>query len=98
LAWPMSAREGDTPTVDREKGRGVVDAGSASAADGMIYLVECRECRRHTRIDLTEMARRCGDVDVLEQFRPHLKCMRCGSVEFVVEPFGRTKLRRSAEN
>lgn len=57
------------------------------AARELIYLVECKDCKHRTRIDLREMARRYGDDDPLARLKVRLKCGQCGTKEFIITTY-----------
>jgi hypothetical protein len=61
-------------------------------AQERVYLVECQDCKRQVRIDLTEMAERL-DVDPLEWLDGRLKC-KCGSTQFAITPYWRLAEQR----
>jgi len=57
------------------------------AAKELIYLVECKTCKRQARIDLNAMAQRLGNDNPLAWLKPKLKCSACQSSQFVITTY-----------
>lgn len=68
---------------------GACERAEARRLSDLVYLVECQECRQHTRVDLTEMAKRMDEP--LEWMKERLRC-RCGSSRFFITMFRRREV------